>query len=522
MFGEAGARLFGFMQGSLEGVKAGWRVFRSEMPTDPLTKIEQGRQRSIPSVEIQVIDPRTFSFLGRDIELTGKLTLGGKQVRTAGRALMAEDELFKAIGSRQELNAQAYRIASREKLTGKDFAARVAELTANPTKAMLEAARATANYQTFTRELGPLGQAIQKFSNAHVLAKLVIPFVRTPVNIVKYSGERTPLAVFSQQVRDNLGGKNGAVARDTQLARLAMGAAVGATGMYLASQGLITGGGPRDPAQRAMMYLSGWQPYSVRVGEFYYSYGRFEPLGTLLGVSADMYEIGGAMSDPEGADLAALIMGSVSTNLVNKTWAQGPSNLVEAVNDPERYGQQYVQRLAGTVVPTGVAQIARIDDPYLREARSVLDQIQSRVPGLSAGLPFKRDIWGEPIALEGSLGPDIISPIYTSRMSNDPVNRELLALKVFPAKLDRQIRGVDLTDEQYDTYQKVAGRLTKQTLDSMVGAPGWGQLPPFVRIEAITKAVSRTREQARTWMLIRHPDIINTATLSRLNELTGQ
>ncbi len=508
MFGEAGARLFGLTQGALEGVRAGWRTFRTEVPTDPLTKIEQRRQQSIPST--------TFQFAGREI------TVGGKQVRIPGRLLMAEDEFFKAIGYRQELNAQAYRIAAKEGLQGQAFAARVADLIANPTTPMLTAARKTSEYQTFTKPLGPAGQAVQRFTNAHPALKLVVPFVRTPVNILKYAGERTPLSVLSAEVRKNLSGANGAAARDTQMARLTMGTTVGIAGITLASQGYITGGGPKDPAQRAMLYLSGWQPYSVRVGDIYYAYGRFEPLGTLLGVSADMYEIGAAMTDPEGEDLAALVMGSVSKNLVNKTWMQGPANLIEAVQDPDRYGQRYVQRLLGTVIPTGVAQVARVDDPYLREARSILDQIRSRTPGLSAGLPPKRDIWGEPIKLEGSLGPDLISPVYLSRMSNDPVNQELLKLKIFPAKPDRQIRGVELTDEQYDEYQRVAGRYAKATLDSLVKQPEWGHLPEFVRIETITRVIGQTREQARKYMLLRHPDIIDTAALDRLEQIQGQ
>ena len=52
------------------------------------------------------------------------------------------------------------------------------------------------------------------------------------------------------------------------------------------------------------------------------------------------------------------------------------SDLVEAVHDPDRYGERYIQRLAGTMIPTGVAQVARVQDPVLREARSVLDHIK--------------------------------------------------------------------------------------------------------------------------------------------------
>ena len=81
------------------------------------------KYRAIPSVKV------------------GKAEIGGKQVRIPGRLLMAEDEFFKAIGYRQEINAQAFRLAANEGLKGKALAKRVAELKANPTDEMAKAAR---------------------------------------------------------------------------------------------------------------------------------------------------------------------------------------------------------------------------------------------------------------------------------------------------------------------------------------------------------------------------------------------
>jgi hypothetical protein len=158
-----------------------------------------------------------------------------------------------------------------------------------------------------------------------------------------------------------------------------------------------------------MLYATGWQPYSVKIGDTYYSYGRLEPLGILLGVASDFTELNKAMTTQEQNSVAALIMGSISKNLVSKTWLRGPSEMIEAIQDPDRYGATYVQNLVGTLVPTGVAQYARNQDPYLREARSILDKLKERVPGYRETLPARRDVFGDPIKLEGSLGPDILS-----------------------------------------------------------------------------------------------------------------
>jgi hypothetical protein len=75
----------------------------------------------------------------------------------------------------------------------------------------------------------------------------------------------------------------------------------------------------------------------------------------LLGISADFVELTDVMTEAEQKDVVALITGSISRNLTSKTWLRGISDMVEAFNDPVRYGQQWVQNLAGTVVPTGLA-----------------------------------------------------------------------------------------------------------------------------------------------------------------------
>lgn len=503
--GEAGARLFGFVQGAKEGIVAGWRTFKSEMPSGGVSKLEVRRPVAIGSSKV--------SILGKEFEL------GGRQVRIPGRMLMAEDELFKAMGYRQELNALAIRKAAGEGLTGRAKSARIAELTANPTKDMMEKAVANAEYQTFTNNLGKMGAAVQRFSQSHPAVKLVIPFVRTPVNILKYAGNRTPLALFSQETRKAIAA--GTAEGDTYLARIVVGSSIGAAAAAMASEGMITGGGPTDPRQRALMYADGWQPYSVRIGDMYYSFGRFEPLGTLMGVAADMAEISKYTNDDDDNSMAGLITASIAKNLISKTWLSGPSSLIEAVSDPDRYGEKYVRRLVGSVVPTIAAQATRVDDPYLRDARTVIDAIKARVPGMSTDLPVRRGIWGEPIRFQGGVGPDFISPAYESYIQNDPVNQWLLGLKVWPAQVRREIKGVELTPEQYDDFTRIAGRFSKMRLDELVAVPGIKDLPKFAQVELVQKALADSRERARQLMLLRNPKIIQDAVDARKKEIAG-
>lgn len=486
---EALERTFGIIEGAKDGIRAGWRAFRTEQPSDLATKIETRKHQAIPS----------FNVAGVEV--------GGKQVRIPGRLLMAEDEFFKAIGYRQEVNALSMRQALSENLSGRELAERVAELKANPSEATREAGRAAAEKQTFTNPLGAAGQGLTDIATAAPAFRVVMPFIKTPINVVKAAADRSPFAVLFKEARDNLAGANGPIARDNQIARIGLGSAVSATAAYLAADGTITGGGPSDGAKRALMRADGWQPYSVKIGGTYYSYSRFEPMGQLLGVAADFVEMNKELKEDEKANVAALLMGSVSRNLVSKTWMKGPADLIEAIEDPERYGPRYIQRLVGTVVPTGIAQYANANDPFLREARDVLDAVRSRIPGEREKLFLKRDAFGEPIKREGSVGPDLLSPVYQSAAKNDPTIAEMLRLRVTPGTLDRSIRNTELKPEEYDTFADTAGHTMKNTLDALVGSSQWRDLPEAAQVDAMHDVIRQSRDVARSVVFAKHPDL---------------
>jgi hypothetical protein len=512
-FKEIEARLFGLMQGAQDGLIAAGKAIRDEdyVPVGS-RQVEQRRYQAIPSVKVNVA--------GIEMEL------GGKQVRLPSRMLMAEDEFFKSVAARQELNAIAYRVAMDEGLTGDAFTARVADLVQNPSEAMVEQSRRFAEYQTFTNSLGRAGSAIQTFANAHLPLKLVFPFIRTPLNLLKYANERTPLGLFSKEVRANLSGANGAVARDTQLARMALGTAVATSVVGLVLNNFVTGGGPSDPSQKAALRLTGWRPYAVRVGDMYYDYNWLDPISTVLGVTSDLVDAvrSGVADDAEVDKIAGALIASISKNILSKASLRGASDLVQALTDPDRYGPKYLQNLAGTLVPSVIAQPAAAEDPLIRDARTMLDAIKARIPGLRETVLPKRDLWGEPLPNQGALGPDLLSPVLQSHINSDPVNRALVDLKFAPAPVEHKIRGVELTPQQFDDYARIGGRLAKMQLDAIVG-PGFNGLPPEVRRKVISETVSHAREVAATQVMMQSVgsanDIMQKAMDAKASGLQG-
>jgi len=119
--------------------------------------------------------------------------------------------------------------------------------------------------------------------------------------------------------------------------------------------------------------------------------------------------------------------------------------------------------------------------------------VQNRIPGLSDSLPSRLDVWGNPLANEGSLGPDFLSPIWHSRQRNDPVNRELMAAEI---GISPPRQGA-MSKEDYRRYQIQAGQLTHSQLRDLVTSPQWKGMSLEEKDDAAGRIIRSTRKAVR-------------------------
>lgn len=467
LLSELGPRVIGLMQGAEEGLRAFKHTLRTGNVPDHVTKVEAAQQEAIGGLK-------------------------GKVLRTPTRLLSAEDEFFKAVARRSELAALAVRKARSEGLRGDKLTARIAELTANPEPGMIERALDYARYLTFQRPLGAFGQDVQRWTARTPVLKLFLPFVRTPTNLLKFALERSPAAPLLREVRSDF--QAGGARRDLAIARMGMGSGLGLLVTGWAADGQITGGGPADRNRERLQRADGWQPYSVRVGDQYVSYQRLDPLASTLGVAADLVDLQSAMTDNQREHVGTLITASLIQNLANKTWLSGASDLAEAVGDPQRYGDRFLRRLAGSLTtPAASSQLAQTIDPTLREARSILDAVRARVPFASKALLPQRGVWGEEIRREGGLGPDILSPLPVSTRRNDPVTREAIDAGAVIGKPQRK----DMSDREYNEFVRISGQLMKQAMQARIASPGWRSMTAEERRKAFDAEKMAARKAAQ-------------------------
>ena len=450
--GEAAAMLGGVVESMGDAWRLAWKAFKEEQPQFGQSKLEMPRRAiTADALEVTGMTGRAVDFLGA-------------AVRLPGRFLMAGDDFFKAIAFRAELRALAKRQAFREinemSLTGKAAAQKAREIEKNildnPPESIKDAAQEFAAYTTFTRDLGETGQKVQALASTPI-GRIVLPFVRTPTNIFKFAGERTPLALASRAVREEIaaGGERRALA----LAKIGLGSMTMAYMSTLAANGLITGGGPKDKTLRQIKMQTGWKPYSFKIGNEYISYARIEPLGSLFGLAADAADIMGQLSEADAAKLASALTVAISRNVAQKTFVKGLAGTLNAVTSQEvKLVNSFLEKELPTILPysSALGQTAKNVDPVMREVNSIMDAFKAKIPGYSSDLPPHRNLWGEPVLLEGGLGPDLLSPFYSSTVKDDKVAAELSRLEAPITLPSKQIDRVPLTPKQYDRYQILA------------------------------------------------------------------
>src|SRR3546814_19710426 len=116
---------------------------------------------------------------------------------------------------------------------------RAAQLLAKPTDEMISKSLDYARYVTFQRPLGPIASKLSAMTTAAPSLKLILQFVRTPTNLIKFAGERSPFAPMMESWRKDFAA--GGARRDLAFAKVMVGSGIGAAIAELAAPGVITG-----------------------------------------------------------------------------------------------------------------------------------------------------------------------------------------------------------------------------------------------------------------------------------------
>lgn len=469
--GEAPREAYSFFSGINNGVRKGLRAL-SSIPSE--TKLETA---NLPAIK-------------------GKI---GEAVRLPSKMLVAEDEFAKGVIYEMELSAQAYRAAKAAGLKGKAFINRIAELKISPTESMMKAIDKESLYRTFQNDPGKAIKALMNLREEVPLMRYIVPFIKTPANITARALERSPLGVLKlgYQIARGAGQEEiSKTAGQTMVGSLISGAVA-----LEAARGNVTGAPPRDPAQRDKFYREGKMPFSVRVGDKWYSYARREPLSLMFGGIAQtvqsMKEAGGK---PDG-NVVGPIISSIPQYLLNQTFLSGLRDFFDATTDPERYGENFLKRQAGAILPYSAFMrlIAQNADPVVRQKNTVGESIRAAVPGLSDKLLPQRTAFGEPSKRPNDAFSILVTP--RSQETIGPLERQETELDRPTPLPEKKIAGVTLLPEEMDQFKQISGRFIKNAEMGLLKNKAYRSLPGEEKAKILGSLELAARSEAKRRIL---------------------
>lgn len=380
------------------------------------------------------------------------------------RLLEAQDQFFSALTEGGAKRALQFREGKGAKVGGID------------TKAIEEAAYRLFRQPTDVKAQGTLLKAIDGVTNlihtarnssnetVRTVAQFSLPFVRTPTNILKQGVEYSPLG-FSTM----LGAEN----KVEQFTKAIMGTAAFAGIGQLVGTGRLTWSEPTKQDEKNAFRAAGLQPYSVKIGDKWYSYAKLHPAVSFtvaLSAALDDAKKNKGLTDSE-ADVVLSALAKWKNFFIDQSYVKSIGDLVSGVKGDENAFAGYFSNYAQQFVPFRALSswVTRMVDPVQRRADpsgSVLEKqmeyLMMQIPGLSKKVPARTDQFGQEIPIQNPF-LNAFSPVGVSTENKDvaPLYQDIQEAKVERA---------NAVDAFQPTYEKIRGLITEGKTDEAQAA----------------------------------------------------
>ncbi|WP_343121139.1 hypothetical protein [Intestinimonas butyriciproducens] len=373
------------------------------------------------------------------------------------------------------------------------------------------------------RGKNPVGQG------ANLLMEGILPFRRTPANILTRGVEYSPVGLVKGLTYDLTQVRNGKLSAAEAIDNIAAGltgTGLLALGAFMAAQGWVTGGSG-DDEQAELDNLTGEQPYAVTIGSHSYTLDWMAPEALPFFVGVELYNnladngtrSGRAMNDITSS------LSSLTEPMLEMSMLQGLQDAIDSVAYSEN-------KLAGLIassvtgylsqgLPTifGQAERTREDrrettfvdrtSPLSNDLQRGLGRTMNKLPGDFQQIPYI-DGWGRTES-SGKLLPraaeNFLAPWYSSQKNVTEADRELQRLldagqsgvvaKRTPQNIqvtykenpeDETNQKRYLNAEEYVTYATVKGQTSYDLVMDMINSAEYRSMTDEQKADAIKLA----------------------------------
>lgn len=384
--------------------------------------------------------------------------------------------------------------------------------------AVKEAQKATFNDSNkFSDAIVKLGKPNTRdgWAVVNVVKKGMLPFLRTPANVVARAAEYNPLnglVTLATAKKDIESGRRSTADVLDQISASLTGTAATAIGMLLGS-GAIPGIELVGAIEDEDELREGAQEYSLKIGDNYYGVGWLAPAMIPLFLGANIVRNGIFKAD-ENADawdyaqafvdlgldtvepiLDLSMLSSLNDTIDKFANEEDPGDKAMAVllNTATSYLQQGIPTLFGQLEQATEKEksstYVNTDNKLEKAIKTTIADATKRVPGVDLYQTKKLDEFGRPVKNEGDALTRAIdalfNPFSKSKVKDDALTREITrlnnsgkGLNATPDRADKVVSYTDtsgkthadvrLTEEQYQKKAQTEGDTAKRILDEVI------------------------------------------------------
>lgn len=373
----------------------------------------------------------------------------------------------------------------------------------------------------FQQPLGTKMAVMSKALSGVPFGWLIAPFIKTPSNIMRQTYYHSPIGILRLLYGQ---GKTNPELQSKIIGQFMNGVMMWGIAGSLYASGMITGSGPADREARDALRENGWQPNSIKVGNHYFGINSFEPVCAPFVLLANFFE---KMSniDPrnpaEADSYVASMINAVMSYAGDKTFLKGFADVAKAFEQESGTKKFLIDKL-NSFVPNIMVNMYQAFDDETKEARSWINGIASRIPGVAGTVPTRYSwLTGKPIIYMhgGGIGP--FSPTHWTTNKGDGVLDVLAKTHHAMNRPNRTVIGIEMDDDQYSEYcklhgtVKIGGKTLMQSLDKLIHSSVWKNAAPDLAENTLSeqkevliqRIVQRYRKATTAEYLKRHPDV---------------
>jgi hypothetical protein len=370
-----------------------------------------------------------------------------------------------------------------------------------------------------------------------IVSEGVMPFRKTPANILLRAEEYSPLGFVNATVKSIQAAKGNATGADVvnSWAKALTGTGLFALGMWLNNSGMLSGGPDEDDDKEWFESQYGWQNYAIQIGDKNYTIDFLSPAAMPLLMGSQLNELrqnGGI----ELKDLEKALL-SIADPMIEMSMLQGLNDTLDNIRYAESNMGQFLVNACVSYLTQGLTnsflgQLERSlegqrmstftdkDSDLPAWLQKALGKASAKTPGWDyQQIPYV-DAWGETedIAPLPGLAENTLSPSYISQGITDAVYEELNRLNdaqsdinVYPQTPDKTVTFDDaygnrhedynLSAEEYVELAKLQGQTQKELVEDILSNYQYSSLTDKEKAQAVQLAYKYAKEYSRQEVL---------------------